>query len=185
MRHRHILFYTNDVFVDNRMTAKPHFAAPSAPKPAPTILQPIHTGASVASSSSGATVATRRARASLGPSVSRMPRSSSIGLAGAGYQRFALPGGRRLTETVGEGPSMAEFGVRGMTEKDIEDKVGNSSSIFPFPFRLCKCYAWTGGFFILLRFFDPGKKIFWFGSGLSSMEVVCWSGLLPTPDRSR
>ncbi|KAF7763860.1 hypothetical protein Agabi119p4_8397 [Agaricus bisporus var. burnettii] len=112
---------------DNRLTAKPHFAAPPAPKPAPTVLQTIHTGASAASSSAGAAIATRRARASLGPSVPRMqrPRGSSIGLNNnvAGFQRFALTGGRRLTETIDERSSMADFGMRGMTEKDIEDKI--------------------------------------------------------------
>lgn len=114
--------------LDNRPTAKPHFAAPPAPKPAPTILQPITTAASSSSTSGPAVVAAGRARASLGPSghayASRVPRVSAIGLGGAGYQRFALPGGgRRLLDSVDEKAAMTGFGALGMTEKDIEEKV--------------------------------------------------------------
>jgi len=164
--------------VDNRLASKPHFAAPPAPKPAPTILQPIHTGASAASSSS--TTATRRARASLGPSGSRMPRASSVGLNGSSFQRFAMSGGRRLTGILDEGPSMSEFGVRGMTEKDIEEKVGNSSGIFLFLSGLSVCANTTmgPGFFLffcvkILRF----RNASWH---LSSMDEwfagpVCFS----------
>lgn len=171
MRHRPLLICSNDIPVDNRLTAKPHFAAPPAPKPAPTVLQTIHTGASAASSSAGAAIATRRARASLGPSVPRMqrPRGSSIGLNNnvAGFQRFALTGGRRLTETIDERSSMADFGMRGMTEKDIEDKVGSSCPKFPLSSLLFCPRNHHGRSGFLLLDSSISENFSWFASVLA------------------
>lgn len=112
---------------DNRPAPKPHFAAPLAPKPAPTILQPITTAGS-SSTSGPSSTAVGKARASLAPNAhgprSRVPRVSTIGAGGSGYQRFALPGGgRKSLESVDEKAAAGGFGVLGLTEKEIEEKV--------------------------------------------------------------
>jgi len=118
--------------LDNRQTPKPHFAAPPAPKPAPTILQTINTAGSSSSigpSMNIAATAAGKARASLGPNAnairSRVPRISNMGVGGTVYQRFALPGGlpgggRRFLESIDEKPVVGGFA--GLTEKDIEEK---------------------------------------------------------------
>ncbi|KXN84644.1 Kinesin-like protein KIF22 [Leucoagaricus sp. SymC.cos] len=114
---------------DNRPASKPHFAAPPAPKPAPTILQPINTSGSSSSGRASSSTAVGRARVSLAPNAhahSRVPRVSNIGLGGTFYQRFAIPGGpgaggRKSLESVDEKAAMGAFG--GLTEKDIEEKI--------------------------------------------------------------
>ncbi|KAJ3566458.1 hypothetical protein NP233_g6991 [Leucocoprinus birnbaumii] len=117
---------------DNRPVPKPHFAAPPAPKPAATILQPITTAGSSSSSSSTAVAAAGKARASLCPNPnaprSRVPRVSNVGVGGTVYQRFAIPGGlsgsgRRSLENIDEKSAMGGLGGLGLTEKEIEEKI--------------------------------------------------------------
>jgi hypothetical protein len=106
-------------------------------------------------------MATRRARASLGPSVSRVPRSSSVGLGGGGgggggFQRFGISGpsgGRRVSGIGGGEPWMGGFGVSGMTEKDIEDKVSEN-----FDLGFLDCFlGWVR--------LDRGVGLFFLSSG--------------------
>ncbi|KAF5356926.1 hypothetical protein D9756_006391 [Leucocoprinus leucothites] len=120
---------------DNRPVPKPHFAAPPAPKLAPTVLQTITTAGSSSSgrlSMGTAATAAGKARASLAPNPnaprSRVPRVSNVGMGGTVYQRFAVPGGppgggRRSLESVDEKAAMGGFGGLGLTEQDIEEKV--------------------------------------------------------------
>lgn len=128
----HSFEYSLKFSLDNRQAPRPHFAAPPAPKPAPTILQTINTAGSSLSMNiltNVAVTAVGKARASLGPNInaprSRVPRISNVGIGGTVYQRFALPGGpsgggRRLLENIDEKPVIGGFG--GLTEKDIEEK---------------------------------------------------------------
>ncbi|RDB30648.1 Kinesin-like protein KIF22 [Hypsizygus marmoreus] len=114
---------------DNRPAPKPHFAAlamqPPAPKPAPAIVQAIST------SGSSSSVGPIRSRSSLVP-VSRVPRVSSYGAGGNGYQPFALPGGaagrRVFNEKIKEedsGDRSGSLGL-GMTEKEIDERISKA-----------------------------------------------------------
>lgn len=133
--------------LDNRPATKPHFAAPPAPKLAPAILQPINTASSSSSRTGSSNTAAGKARASLGPTVhrSRVPRVSSIGTGGAGFQKFALPvGGRR--SLIEEAPA-GGLGGLGLTEKDIEEKVSVSlhvsHSTVPVVWVLSPHWSWA------------------------------------------
>ncbi|KAF9448144.1 kinesin-domain-containing protein [Macrolepiota fuliginosa MF-IS2] len=116
---------------DNRPAPKPHFAAPPAPKLAPTVLQQITTAGSSSVPGPSTSTAVGKARASLAPGSgpvhrSRVPRVSTVGVGGAGFQRFAFPGGgRRSLEGVNEKASISGPGGSGLglTEKDIEEKI--------------------------------------------------------------
>lgn len=124
-------------FVDNRPAPKPHFAAvaiqPPAPKPAPAIVQSICTEGTGSGAPTVAASGLTRSRYSLVP-VPKLPRVSVA----YGYQPFALPGGgRRIAldkekEKIREsdGDRSGSIGV-GLTEKEIDERVG-SSSLVPF-----------------------------------------------------